>query len=239
MVPWRARLAVVAALLPLPALAVAAALLGDAGEPRAPAADPVAITTAPPLAEPVLRRQFLDAYERSRRTAWLIRYDFTRRLSNGSTLDLRMIELNRPPDHLLVGLGGVSGRVGGRTVVCEEVGGRSVCAPEGPAASFEEELAAQLSELRDVLEPPAKWYAVDDGGTRRLAGEPARCFRLRRVADVFSPPYGERAEYCFATSDAAPLLNRVERREGVDQRLAREVTRQVTDADIAALLDGA
>lgn len=237
--PWRARLAVLVALLPLPALAVAAALLGDAGQPPAPAGDRVTTTTAPALPEPVLRRQFLDAYERSRLAEWLIRYDFTRRLRNGSTLDLRVTELNRPPDHLSVGLGGISGRVGGRTVVCEEVGGRSICVPEGPAASFEEGLAAQLSELRDVLEPPAKWYAVEDGGIRRLAGEPARCFVLRRVADVFSPPYGERAEYCFATSDGVPLHNRVERREGVDQRLARAVTRQVTDADIAALLNRA
>jgi hypothetical protein len=32
------------------------------------------------------------------------------------------------------------------------------------------------------------------------------------------------------------LLNRVERREGTDQRLAREITRRVGDADVAALL---
>jgi hypothetical protein len=56
------------------------------------------------------------------------------------------------------------------------------------------------------------------------------------VVNVPSPPYGDRAEYCFAVADGAPLLNRVERREGTDQRLANAISRQVSDTDIADLL---
>ena len=223
------------ALLPLPILAVAVTLLGGGGSEAVP--PPVTTTaSAPTVPEPVLRQGFLEAYERSRRATWLITYDFARRLANGASLDLDVLELNRPPDHLIAGLGGLSGRVGGREVTCDEVDGHTVCAPEGTVVPFEEALAAELSELRDVVQPPAKWYAVEGGGERKVAGETARCFTMRRVAAVFSPPYGERAEYCFATADGAPLLNRVERREGTDQRLAREVIRQVGDADIAALL---
>jgi hypothetical protein len=226
---------VLLALLPLPILAVAVAVLGGGGS-EAVAPRPV-VTTAPGgVPEPVLRQEFLDAYEGSRRATWLITYDFTRRLRNGSKLDLSVTELNRPPDHLIVGLGGLKGQVGGREVICDDIDEKTVCAPEGTAVPFEEELAAQVSELRDVLQPPAKWYAVEGGGDLKVAGETARCFTLRRVAAVFSPPYGERAQYCFATADGAPLLNRVERREGTDQRLARQVTRQVGDADVATLL---
>jgi hypothetical protein len=227
-------LRVLLALLPLPILAIVVTVLGNGGSEAV--APPSVVTTAPAVPEPVLRREFLDAYERSRLATWLISYDFARRLANGASLDLKVVELNRPPDHLIAGLGGLSGRVGGRQVTCDEVDGRTVCAPEGPVVPFEEALAGELSELRDVLQPPAKWYAVEGGGERKVAGESARCFTMRRVAAVFSPPYGERAEYCFATADGAPLLNRVERREGTDQRLAREITRQVGDADVAAFL---
>ena len=225
----------VLALLAFPALALGVALLGEGGSREA--APPAATsTTGPAVPEPVLRQALLDTYERSRRATWHITYDFTRRLRNGASLDLETVELNRPPDHLLAGLGGINGVVGGREVVCGEVEGRYLCAPEGEAVSFEEALAAELSELRDVLQPLAKWYAVDGGSEREVAGETARCFTLRRIVDVPSPPYGERSEYCFAAADALPLLNRVERVEGVDQRLARVVARQVSDADFAELL---
>ncbi|MGH9042101.1 MAG: hypothetical protein ACRDZ3_17925 [Acidimicrobiia bacterium] len=231
---FREQVLVLLALLPFPVLALAVAELGTG--PAEPTATPAATATAPAVAEPVLRQEFLDAYEESRRATWLITYDFTRRLLNGSNLDLDVTELNRPPDHLIAGLGGLQGRIGGREVTCEVVESETRCGPEGPAVSFETVLADQLSELADVLQPPAKWYAVEAGGDRDVAGEAARCFTLRRVAAVFSPPYGERAEFCFAASDGAPLLNRIERREGTDQRQAIEVSRQVSDADLAALL---
>lgn len=233
--PVREWLRVVLALLPLPILTVAVAVLGDDGGRGSPL-PPVTTATAPATPEPVLRQQLLNAYERSRRATWLITYDFTRRLANGASLDLSVIELNRPPDRLVAGQGGLSGRVGGRRVTCELIDGRSLCGPEGPSVPFEEVLTAEMAELVDVLQPPAKWYAVEGGAERTVAGEAARCFTLRRVAAVFSPPYGERAEFCFAETDGVPLLNRIERREGTDQRRAREVSRRVADEDVAALL---
>lgn len=225
---------VMLAVLPLPILAVTVAVTGDGQKSRqAPA---VTSTTAPAVAEPVLRQEFLATYERSRRATWYITYDFARRLRNGASLDLTTVGLNRPPDYLRAGLGGLNGRVGGREVVCDDVDGNFLCAPEGTVVPFEEALAQEMSELRDVLQPPAKWYAVEDGGEETVAGEAARCFTMRRIVAVPSPPYGDRAVYCFATTDDAPLLNRVERREGTDERRAREIRRQVDDADIAELL---
>lgn len=212
-------------MLPLPAIALTAALVGDAGNGVERFDKP----------EPEVREEFIDAWERSRRATWSVEFDYQRRLGNRGRLDLQIVEVNRPPDHLVAGHGGLNGRVEGREVVCDAVDGQEVCAPTGTAAPFEEELAAQLSELRDALQPPAKWYAVEEGDARRVAGEPARCFVLRRIATVPSPPYGDRAEYCFAT-DGAPLLTRIERRQGTDTRVATEIRRTVTEADINQLL---
>jgi hypothetical protein len=220
------------ALLPLVGLTLGTALVGSR-----PAAEPfpAAISGPPAAPEPELREELLATYARSRRATWLVTFEYHRRTAAGGRLDLRLTELNRPPDHLSSGLGGLNGRVGDRQVVCTDVDGRRLCAPSGPVVPFEDELAAQLGELRDVLQPPAKWYAVEAAPARRLAGEPAACYGLRRIADVPDPPYGERAEYCFA-ADGAPLLTRIERREGTDERVAATVTRQVGDGDVHAML---
>jgi hypothetical protein len=222
-------------LLALAGVALIAAALGS-GPARdgAPRSD---VAVSPAVSEAQLREEFLASYEQSRRATWLVTYDFHRRLVNGARLDLELAELNRPPDHLVTGLGGRSGRVGDRQVVCTEVDGRELCAPGGPAATFEDELASQLGELRDVLQPPAKWYALEETRSRTLVGERARCYGLRRVVEVPAPPYGERAEYCFA-ADGAPLLTRIERREGTDDRTAARVRRDVTEADVQAMLAG-
>ncbi|HLF40420.1 MAG TPA: hypothetical protein VI854_02985 [Acidimicrobiia bacterium] len=234
---------VVLALLPLPVLALAAAALGQAGGAEVPGTgdgrDTPAetVVAADPVPEPQRREELLAAYERSRRATWLIDFAFRRRLHNGGRLDLTVVELNRPPDHLIAGLGGRSGTVGGRTIRCEQVEGREICAPQGAAVPFEDSLAEQVSELRDALQPPAKWYAVGLGERRRVAGEQATCFVLTRLVNVPSPPYGDRAEYCFA-EDGVPLLARVERREGTDERTAEAVRRVVTDADVEDFLAG-
>jgi hypothetical protein len=225
---------VLLALLPLVAVAVLATVLGEGGgaeRPRSPA------SVTPAVPEPQLRVEFLATYARSRRATWLVTFDFRRRLVNGGRLDLEVVEVNRPPDHLIAGLGGLSGSVGGRRVVCDQVAGRELCAPEGEAMPFEDELASELSELWDVLQPPAKWYAVETGRPREIAGEGARCWVLRKIVTVPSPPYGERAEYCFA-ADGVPLLTRIERREGTDERIAVDVSRRVTQADVDAVLAG-
>lgn len=235
MVSGREALRVVLALLPLPTVVLLAVLLGT--PPEAPKSL-VTATTTPGPPEPLLREELLAAYERSRRATWLVEFEFTRRLRNGAALDLTVIELNRPPDHLIAGLGGLNGRVGGRQVVCDTVEGSLLCAPEGPVVPFEEDVANQVSELRDVLQPPAKWYAVAQAQPRTLVGEPTRCFALRRIVEVPAPPYGLRTEYCFALADGTRLFTRVQRQEGTDQQRATAVRRQVSEADIAALLAG-
>ena len=228
---------VVAALLPLPVVALLAAGLGDAGRSGGPATRPHPTPPTTVMPEPQVREEFLAAYEGWRRSTWLVDYDFRRRLANGARLDLEQVELNRPPDHLISGLGGLSGRVGGQLVVCDDVEGREVCAPRDPAVPFDEEVASQLSELRDTLQLPAKWYAVEAGRSRTIAGEQGRCWVLRRIVDVDAPPYGNRAEYCF-TADGIQLLARIERTQGTDERVAFHVRRDVSDADVQALVTG-
>jgi len=219
------------ALLPLAGVAIGSAVLGS--PPRRSSSPPAAAVPATP--EPVLREELIATYGRSRRATWLVTFDYHRRTAAGGRLDLGLTELNRPPDHLTSGMGGLKGRVGDRQIVCTEVDGRPLCAPGAPVVPFEEEISAQLGELRDVLQPPAKWYAVEAGPARVVAGERAACFALRRIVNVPDPPYGERAEYCFA-GDGTPLLTRIERREGTDERLAVTVSRQVGDGDVQAML---
>jgi hypothetical protein len=235
--PWRRRgIALVSlALLPVAGVAVLAAVSrsGPAGGGDSKGSP----SRSPEVSETRLREEFLAAYEQSRRATWLVTYAYHRQVRNGSRLDVELTELNRPPDHLVTGLGGLNGRVGDRQVVCNEVGGAQLCGPGGPAGSFEDELVSQLAELRDVLQPPARWYVLERGGRLTLVGERARCYRLRRAVDVPAPPYGERAEYCYA-ADGAPLLTRIERREGTDERVASRVRRDVADADVQAMLIG-
>ena len=222
---------VVLASVPLAAVAVGSALLGS---PPKRSASPPAVAT-PAVPEPVLREGLLAMYGLSRRTTWLVTFEYHRRTAAGGRLDLHLTELNRPPDHLTSGLGGISGRVGDRKVACNEVDGRRLCGPDGPDVPFDEETSAQLGELRDVLQPPAQWYAVESGPPRVVIGERAACYALRRIVNVPDPPYGERAEYCFA-GDGVPLLTRIERREGTDERVAVAVSRRVGDGDVQALL---
>ena len=61
---------------------------------------------------------------------------------------------------------------------------------------FDVETSAQLGELRDVLQPPAQWYAVESGPPRVVIGERAACYALRRIVNVPKRGIGDRAEAC-------------------------------------------
>jgi hypothetical protein len=66
-------------------------------------------------------------------------------------------------------------------------------------------------------------YAVRDEGN---------CFRLRLRLRVLSPPYGERARFCFDPATGAPVRSEIEKREGVDRTVAISVRARPTDDDL-------
>lgn len=184
------------------------------------------------------RERLVARFEAGRRATWLVQFDFVRTLKNGQGLRGDITEANRPPDHLTSGIGGASGTRAGRQITCTEVRGATTCAASGtPAPPFEQTLAEQVANLRDVLVVPHHWYDVTRITRLTIAGERGDCFLMTRITVVPSPPYGERTEMCFA-ADGVPLRTRIERSEGTDERTATRVQRTVTDADLNALETG-
>jgi hypothetical protein len=201
-----------------------------------PAAPPNAAIIAGPDDGPA-RAALFATFEAGQRATWLVEYNFDRKLTNGKSLAASEEVANRPPDRVAAGLGGISGVRDGHQIACNEVDGSQVCAPSGPSASADAATAEKLANLRDALEPPNHWYRVTHSPAATIAGERATCFALQRIAAVPAPPYGERALLCFG-HDGVPLRDRTERIEGVDDRRATTVRRDVTAADLDRLIAG-
>jgi len=169
---------------------------------------------------------FLAAYERSRTATFVVEQLYTRTTPAGAELSYGRRLVQRPPDdRLLVGGGGADGRLDGRIVRCNTApGGTSNCI-EGPEARpYEEEVAAEVAVLRDLVTGEEPIYAVE-------AGAPG-CFALRLRFDVPTPPYGELAGFCFDDATGAPTRLEERRAEATDVVEALEIRAEVTTADL-------
>jgi len=187
-------------------------------------------TTQTTAADDRERAELVAVFEQGRRATWYAEFKFERRLRNGQNIATDESEVNRPPDHVAAGLGGIGGIRNGHRIACDNVNNQQVCAPNGPAASFDADVAERVANLSAALEPPNHWYRVERGAAQTIAGERARCYRLRRIVLVPAPPYGEQTVLCFGR-DGVPLRVRTERIEGTDDRVATVVRHTVTDAD--------
>jgi hypothetical protein len=195
--------------------------VGDEVAPKATSG-----TTRPDdIERPADIEAFLDAWERSRSGTWLARLRFTRRTTAGTDLVDELRIAQRPPDRLTVGpLGAVAGRVDGRIINCATGStGALRCGPGEPAPDYEKEVADEVAILRGYFEAPLSLYSV------RADGE---CFALRLARAYPSPPYGERARFCFDRDTGAPTRQEIQRREGSDVQEAIELRAEVTDADL-------
>jgi hypothetical protein len=168
---------------------------------------------------------FVDAWQRSRTGTWAVRLAFTRRTATGGRLDDELRIAQRPPDRLIVGpLGAVAGRMGDRTVNCSTgATGTFRCAADQQALPYVDEVRREVSTLRGYFAGPNPLYAVSrDGG----------CFTLRLRRRYPSPPYGDRARFCFDRATGAPTRREIHRREGTDVQHAVEVRAEVSAADL-------
>ena len=193
----------------------------EADTPGIVATRPDEVATRPDEVE-----AFLAAWRRSRSGTWFVRLRFTRRTAAGPELEDELRIAQRPPDRLTVGpLGAVAGRVDGRVVNCS-TGSTGVmrCGPGEPAPGYDEEVANEVAILRDYFVAPRSLYSLraEDG-----------CFALRLARAYPSPPYGERARFCFDRETGAPTRREVHRPEGSDVQEAVEVRADVSDADLA------
>jgi hypothetical protein len=168
---------------------------------------------------------FLAAWQRSRSGTWFVRLRFTRETAAGAELEDELTIAQRPPDRLTVGpLGAVAGRVGGRIVNCG-IGSTGVlrCGPGERAPAYGDDVANEVAILRGYLAAPLSLYSlrVENG-----------CFALRLARTYPSPPYGERARFCFDRETGAPIRREVHRPEGSDVQKAVELRAEVSDADL-------
>jgi len=167
---------------------------------------------------------FVDAWQRSRTGTWAVRMTFTRRTAARGHLDDELRIAQRPPDRLILGpLGAVAGRIGDRTVNCA-TGATGVfrCAAEEPAPPYADEVRHEVSILRSYFAGRSPLYVVGHDGD---------CFTLRLHLRYPSPPYGDRARFCFDRATGAPTRREIHRREGTDVQEVVEVRAVVVAAD--------
>jgi hypothetical protein len=181
--------------------------------------------TKPVAARPADVDAFADAWQRSRTGTWFVRMAFTRRTAAGGHLDDEIRIAQRPPDRLTVGpLGAVAGRIGDRTVNCA-IGATGVfrCAADQPAPPYPDEVSREVSTLRSYFAGRYPLYSVGHDGD---------CFTPRLRRRFPSPPFGDRARFCFDRATGAPTRREVRRPEGTDVQRAVEVRAEVSAADL-------
>lgn len=174
------------------------------------------------------RADLLELLTRGREATWWVDSDFVRKVGV-RTLEGSVTEINRPPDRVVVGLGGLSGTLFGHTLSCTPATGGPLCS--GGAAPATSDAAAYAA----LTDPVTGTYALRNTGARRIAGLTARCFRLDWNDRGTTQTFGTRATTCFST-DGVPLALDVTRTGGSDTTTARTVRRTVTDADLDAVL---
>ena len=166
---------------------------------------------------------FLGAYERSRSSTFVVEQVFTRTAPDGRSIryDRRLVQ--RPPDdRLVVGGGNAEGRLGGRVLRCSTTPqGSSECQQGPPASPYDEEVAAEVAELRRYV---TELYFL-------APGDPG-CWVLVLVEEYPSPPYGEEATFCFDRATGAPTRVEIVRPEATDVTEAVEIRRVVTAGDL-------
>lgn len=161
--------------------------------------------TGPPEPRPDRRAELLAAIERSRHATFVVESDFLRRMDDGNELHGSRLEVQRPPDRLVLQFGGVQGRKAGRELICTTGPDEPYRCGPGPEAetTFDEDVAAEMAVLRTYFDGDRPVYSVtqDDDG----------CFALEQVAATVLPPtYGSGGRLCFDERTGA--MSRLERR---------------------------
>jgi hypothetical protein len=183
----------------------------------------------PPQTEAAARASFLDLVTRGSHTTWWVESTFVR-TTGGKTLRSQITEVNRPPDHVVVGVGGATGVLRGTPLSCAPATGGPVCTgASGPGVVSD---PTGLARLTDIA---AGWYSLRHAPARRVAGVAAQCFRMDRNGRSASQSYGTRATLCYS-GEGIPVTLDVDRPASADRIAARSVQRAVTDAALDALV---
>jgi hypothetical protein len=170
-------------------------------------------------------RAFVDRWRASRLGTWVVEAEFVRVMTDGRRLATDVHMAQRPPDRLVTGLGTVDRRKGADRLACSaDADGVSTCRSDSNARPFAAEVEDDIDLLRGYVLGPKAFYGV------RVDG--ADCFVLRLRRAVLTPPYGQRARFCFDPATNAPVWAEVRRKEATDRTVAVEVRSAPTDVDL-------
>jgi hypothetical protein len=177
---------------------------------------------------------FLSTWRASRTGTFVVDSDFTRTLPDGNKLVSTSRLVQRPPDdRLVVGMGSVAGRLGGKIVRCAAApDGSSKCLTGADADVYASEVDGELAGLERYVRGDRPLYRVI-----QFDDPQGRCFRLDLAIDLPSPPYGDHALFCFDRGSLAPSLTVIERHEATDRTQATAIRTTVTDDDVRVNVD--
>jgi hypothetical protein len=191
-----------------------------------------AVDDEEPPVDPVTEHEeaagaFLMAWHRSRTGTFVVRSDFHRETARGGELDSEVLLVQRPPDYLLHQFGGVEGRLDDRAVGCSpDPDGRTVCEPTGDEleTSYDDKVADEVATF-------VSYFAADDHPLYRVRRTEPGCFDLTLTGLRPSPPYGDKARFCFDDATGALTYVRIERPEGTDVTEVVDIRTDVRDSD--------
>jgi len=122
----------------------------------------------PPKTDPSARAAFLDAVTRGSTSTWWVESTFAR-TTGAKTLRSEITEVSRPPDHVVVGVGGATGVLRGHPLSCTPATGGPLCA-DGTTGGTVTDVAA-LARLTDAA---GGWYALRPAPLPMPTADPAR-----------------------------------------------------------------
>ncbi len=191
------------------------------------------------MSEPVLARRdpaaALELFKLLRageRSDYIVDFTFTRvRSSDGQRLTSSTTGARYGRALLTRGGGSLTVELPTLVYDCQRVERRSSCTKRPQSGSISPSEAVGVEILLGA-------YDAVRLGDATLAGERARCFRIRaRSPRDEVPGLGRETVLCLA-ADGVPLRTRVVRALSTDEREATRVRRNIDDAALAALLAG-
>lgn len=171
--------------------------------------------------KPAQVEAFLAAWRRQLGATYVLVQVIDRRLVSGRRFSSEVRLVQRPPDRIRTGGGGLGGRLGGRRFGCVLGGG---CRDGGPAPDYGREVEAEVAVLRSLVTGSGAPYGLSRVG---------RCFRLILRARILAPPYGEDATFCFDPRTGAQARAVIHRAEATDTARTVSLRARVGPADLA------
>jgi hypothetical protein len=207
----------------------AVALTGERGEPGTDAArvEELADPAGLPPEHRAHATAFLEAWQRFRTGTFVVGLRLERtKPGDESPLVSDGILVQQPPRRIVRAFGNESAMFADGAQTCElGTNDSSVCSPAPEAASYDVQVAEELSILSQYFSGETPLYRVDASSKA--------CFQLHLYRAMPLPPYGDLAQFCFDTPSGAMTLFEMKTAGGNERTTSLYISTTVTDADFA------